>query len=264
MRSECPGVAARLAAAMAMVCTVGCGDPLVGEDYLGTPLFEVHGGVQRVSVGREPADHGEVRLSLFWIGFDSASEQRDVVEQRTDLDPALAGFSMAAFDAPPEEALTFDGGTAAVGIALIVLYADGNANEQLNAAETPETGPDVLLGASETHVVAYADRPVTDGSPAAAILGTVGPGFHLFENSGAHTCPFTSPDGCDGRGALTAVEPEAANVVLTLHDDARAVRVPNPEVPRRPPGSGTSSGDADPPSNLYDGETARRGTDDPT
>lgn len=247
--------------AILLLCAgfAGCGDALVGETFLGSPLFRVEGAVQRAEVGREPTDHGEVRLSLFWIGFDRPDEARDVVEQRTDLDPALGGFEMAAFDIPPEDALAFDGGApggdeVAVGFALLVLYADGNANAQLNAGGD-SSGPDVLLGASASHVVVYADGPVDIGSPAGEITGAIDAGYHLFENAGGHVCPFSATRGCAGRGVVVEVDPTQANVVLTLYDRPEQVVVPSPDVP----GDGTSSGtDEDPPGNLYDGQSARR------
>lgn len=230
MRSE--------AAALLALLVVGCGDPLVGEDYLGTPAFEIHGAVQQARGG---ADVRGARLSLFWIGFDSQTQARQVVEQRVTVDHAFARFDLALFDDPPPEALTFDG----AGIALIVVYADRNESGGLNSeVRTPEEGPDVILGAAATHVVAFASRALEPDGRAGRVLGAIDAGYHLFESSDS-TCHFIEATQCIGQGALRRVDAAETDVLLDLHPTPETVVVPNPAVP------GSSSGTSTEPGSLY-------------
>lgn len=216
-----------------------CGDPLVGERFLGTPCFEVGGVVDRADSAEGVALPRNLRLSLFWIGFDSRSEERELIEQWTTMDSGLAAFGLTLFDDPPPRALTFDrlvsGGDegepqASVGLALVVLYADNNGNGALNSNEPVEdTGPDAVVGASATHLVAYTAAPLPAGSPAAELLGPLSRGYHLFESSG-EPCPFRGAQHCAASGALTRVDPAEATIPLTLHADPLSVMVPSPEL----------------------------------
>lgn len=201
---------------------LGCGDGLVGPDYLGTALLDVRGTV----VAAADMPPMEPRLSLFWIGHDSRTQARQVVEQRATVDASFARFNLAVFDPPPPEALTFEG----AGIALIVVYADGNENDALNSdGRGFEAGPDTILGASRTHLVVYASDPIGDVERAGAILGPLAPGYHLFEGDGA-TCQFVMAAHCVGEGSITRVAPDTP-IVLRLEASPAAVLVPNPAVP---------------------------------
>ena len=214
---------------------VGCGDPLVGPSFLGTPSFELGGTVDEAAAGAFAAQD-KLRLSLFWIGFDSREHARPVVEQRAAIDQGLGTFRMTLFGAPPPDAVGFDAWTpdgVHAGVALIVLYADNNENEALNSySPDPNAGPDIVVGASATHLVAYADAPIPAEAPLATMLGTLEPGYHLFENVDGSTCAFTDTTGCRGAGRLTRVDPKEARVALRLSGNRAAVLVPNPAVPR--------------------------------
>jgi len=240
----------RRASWIAFIAAAACGDPLVGPDFLGTPAFGLSGDVQRPEVGASPADEN-LRLSLFWIGFDSTSSRLPVIEQHTLLGAGLASFELTLFDAPPEEALRFGDLTGSadidVGIALIVLYADRNANELLNAENSRlEESPDVVLGASMDHLVVYTTHAIEQGTAAWDLLGELEAGYHLYSNAGGRTCPFTQNQSCIGEGPLARVDPESETVVLTLWPTPEQVLVPNPAVPR-----GTSG--TEPDNNLYGG-----------
>ncbi len=217
------------------VLALGCGDPLVGDAYLGTPAFELHGAVQQAEV----AEVSNARLSLFWIGFDSRTQSRQVVEQRATVDSEFARFDLALFDAPPPEALTFDG----AGIALVVVYADRNENGALNSdLRSPQEGPDTVLGASVRHLVVYATDALEARGRAAGVLGSIAAGYHLYETDDS-SCRFVEAAHCVGQGTLTEVDPSTA-LLVELHPDPSAVRVPNPAVPGQS-GTGTE------PGNLY-------------
>ena len=227
----------RLGLPILIALLLGCGDPIVGDDYLGTPVFALQGAV----VQSEPAPVDDARLSLFWIGFDSRTHDRNVVEQRTTLDAAFARFNLAVFDAPPPEALAFDG----AGIALLVVYADGNDNDALNAdLRSTDGGPDTILGASPTHLVVYATDRLAGEGRAAGILGELEPGYHLFETDDS-SCAFARAFDCVGAGGLRKVSPEEAELFIRLESSADAVMVPNPAVP------GQGSVTDPPPGSLY-------------
>lgn len=216
---------------MVLVALAGCGDGLVDEAYLGTPLFDLRGAV----VADEAAAPEDPRLSLFWIGYDSRTQERQVVEQRTTIDAAFARFDLAVFDVPPPEALTFEG----AGIALIVVYADGNDNDALNSyVSAPEAGPDTILGASRTHLVVYASEPIEDGGRAGNILGPLEPGYHLFESDDS-SCRFLEATRCVGAGGITRVDAATTSISIRLEGTPEAVLVPNPAVPGM-----TSAGDS--------------------
>lgn len=214
-----------------LLLLLGCGDGLVGPDYLGTPLFGLQGAV----VAAESAAPMDPRLSLFWIGYDTRTQARQVVEQRITVDAAFARFDLAVFDTPPPEALTFEG----AGIALIVVYADGNDNDALNSdIRAPTDGPDTILGASREHLVVFASETLDADGRAGGILGPLTPGYHLFESNDA-SCQFLAAAHCRGVGAIRPADP-AADITIRLEATPDAVFVPNPAVPQE--GSGTTEG----------------------
>jgi hypothetical protein len=229
-----------------------CGTPLVEDTFLGTPLFRAEGSV--TNAGQRPAPAEDpLRLSLFWIGFDSRGEPTQPVEQRTALDSGLGRFDMRVFGTPPERALRFSGiaGGAPLGLALIVLYADENANQALNSY-TPlaEGGPDLVVGASATHLVAYAAAPIPAGSPAAELLGPIAAGYHLFRFEGPLACRFAGATSCIGNGVLIP-EPSLDAIVLTLYDTPGDVVVPSPAVPGASSSGTGSSGGSCTGGNVY-------------
>lgn len=202
----------------------GCGDPLVGPEFLGQPLLEVGGSVVQLG-GRIPVMHGPLSLSLFWVGTGATGPQR--VEQSAALDSGLASFGMTVFDAPPAAATTLGplrGDERRLGLALIALYADRDANGRL------DPGADLVLGASARHLIGWADAPLPPGSSAALLLGALGEGYQLFEHQldgGSTQCPLAAADTCAGEGRLLAV-PDDSTIVLTLWDDPGLVVVPAP------------------------------------
>ena len=104
---------------LVVVGLVGCGDPLVGPTYSGTPLFSLGGAVIQPDA-RVPSSHGGLQLGVFWVGGDGQ------VEQRARLDSGLAEYTLTLFDAPPESAFGFESldpdRTLAIGV--MFLYAE--------------------------------------------------------------------------------------------------------------------------------------------
>lgn len=212
--------------ALGLLLLAGC-DPLVGEDYLGTPAFALSGQIEREGEGVSFAEE-RLRLSLFWIGLDSRSEVTPRVEQRTALDLGLLSFRVSLFGDPPIEALNRESRSipSGVGIALIALYADENENETLNSYAPNAEGPDLIVGASPTHLVVFSAQPLAgDG-----LLQAAPAGYHLYRNTSGAVCPFVRAQTCQGHGRLERVEPDDP-IVLTLYPRASEVLVPNPSVP---------------------------------
>lgn len=195
----------------------GCGDPLVGDTFTGTPVFSIGGAVVQANP-RVPASHGVVSARLFWIGATDAGG-----EQAARLDADLAEFSMTLFEPPPAEATAFgalvEQGT--LGLAVIGVYADTDDDQRYD----PEV--DRLLGASAQHVVVHTSEGVAAGSPAAALLGELPPGYHLYEHDQPSACRFVQAASCPEEGGLRPAE-SPQDVTLTLWAAPEDVRVPAP------------------------------------
>lgn len=194
-----------------------CGDPLVTEQYAGTPTFEIGGAIVQANA-RIPASHGVASARLFWIGAASLDG-----EQPAELGAGFAEFSMTLFDPPPPAAAAFsdrvDVGT--LGIAVVAVYADTNDD----ALFDPEV--DRLLGASAQHVVVYTSDGVDAEDPAHAFLGALEPGYHVFEHDRASTCRFVLAADCAPEGGLVRSE-DTGDVTLTLWAEPGDVQVPAP------------------------------------
>lgn len=202
---------------LVLIALCACGDPLVGSSFSGTPELSL-GGVVVQSNTRIPSSHGPLGIGVFWI---SAADAR--VEQRARLDSGLAEFSLTLFDPPPQEAAAFSdllpGGTLAMGV--IVLYADADESGDLDLSQ------DLLLGASAQHVLVHAWSAVEPDTPAAALLGTIGTGYHVYQHDRPSACRFVDAEGCAGEGGLLSFE-ETGNIPLNLWAEPDQVIVPAP------------------------------------
>ena len=225
MRSE-----HRVGAALALaIAGTGCGDGLVGEDYLGTPWLTLGGQVTVQPAVPEPDNP---RLSLFWLGYDTTGLARSALEQRVEVENRFpAGFTMSVFDAPPAAALPFalqDGG--GLGVAFLAVYADANDNGMMNSDPlVAPAGPDALIGASARHLVLYAEAAVDPSSDAGTRAGGgLEPGYHLMESVEASaTCSYSDTLDCRGDPHLVEVAADTP-LELTIVGDPRAVVLPKP------------------------------------
>ena len=213
----------RKLAFMTLALLSACGPPLVQDGFLGTPEFELGGAVVQSSL-RIPAEHGEVHLSLLWIGV-ATSADGPPVEQRAELDPALGAYTMTLFEPPPREATTFSDllPRGRLGLAVLTLYADADGDGILDLAR------DVLLGAGRQHLLAWSSDAIPADAPAARLTGPLGPGYQLLEQATPGRCPFVAAERGAAEGALTPV-PATRPVVLTLWPTAEAVVVPAPSL----------------------------------
>lgn len=206
---------------------ISCGQPLVASDFSGTPVFTV-GGAVNSNFARVPANHGPLELSVFWVGASAQDSLQ--VEQTAQLDSGLGAFSMTLFDPPPAEASGFSDlvltGQLAIGV--IVLYADKDGSGGL------ELSQDLLLGASARHVVVHATERIAEGAPAASLLGTIEPGYHLFSLEGPAGCRFVDAAMCPSEGTLRPASDLGA-VSLSLWATPEEVIVPAPGRPASDP-----------------------------
>jgi hypothetical protein len=222
----------RLLAALATATTsalVGCGDALVGESYLGTPLVTLQGQVTVAPGTEEPANP---RLSLFWLGYDTRELSRSALEQRVQVENRFpASFTMALFDPPPIGASPFDDPEQSVriGIAFIAVYADVNENGVMNNDPRVAEGPDELIGASATHLMLHTDGPIPAGSSMAQFLGgAMEPGYHLMANiEASSSCSYSEGLECQGDSHIAKV-PADTRLELTIQGDPRSLTLPRP------------------------------------
>lgn len=198
----------------------GCGDPLVGPSYVGTPELEVR-GVVRQAGSRIPSAHGPLKLSVFWIG--AAGGGGGAVEQEARLESGIAEYSMKLFDAPTSEASGFTAlmPDSPLALGVIALYADKDDNGRLDLST------DLLIGASAQHLVVFAGRAIAAESPAAALLGSLGPGYHVVQHDRASSCHFVDAARCAPEGGLVEVV-QPSTVALTLWQFPEEVVVPAP------------------------------------
>lgn len=230
MPSSAPDIGLPAGVVTALALLAGCGGPLVGDEYLGTPALRLEGSVTVEPWVPEPDNP---RVSLFWLGYDTTSLARSSLEQRTVVDDRFpAAFSLAVLDAPPAEALAYvDPETGArLGVAFVAVYSDENGNGMMNSdpLDAP-AGPDRLIGASSRHLVAYATAGIELGSSLGALLALgLSPGYHLMESAAPEaTCNYAAELSCAGEGRLAEV-PAGTRLELTVAGDPRSVVLPRP------------------------------------
>lgn len=206
----------------AFLVLLGCGDPLIGPGYSGTPAFTVGGTVLQGNL-RVPASHGALELGVFWIA------QPAQVEQQARLEAGLAEYHLTLFEPPPPSAFGFDSLAPAetLAIAVMVLYAEVDGRPGLTS------DGDLVLGASAQHLLVYADPGLTPGPTLAAALPGLTPGYQLYAQSETSTCTFDRATTCTAAGPPVRVD-TLDQVPLTLWPTPAEVRVPSPALGDRP------------------------------
>lgn len=213
-----------------------CGDPLVGQQFLGTPTLTLSG---QVTVRPGVPEPSRPRLSLFWLGFDTTDLSRSALEQRVEVANRFpAAFTMAVFDPPPIEAMPYhepDDPDARVGVAFLVVYSDLNDNGFMNSDTFRAEGPDQLIGASPHHVIVYASKGLPEGTRTAELLGLpLSPGYTLLVSSsvearGDATCGYGANLQCgSAKAALTPTTADDAPLELEITGNPQSVLLPKP------------------------------------
>ncbi len=227
---------ALLSLALAASLLAGCGDPLVGDRFLGTPMLTLSG---QVTVRPGVSEPSRPRLSLFWLGFDTTDLSRSAMEQRVEVENRFpAAFSMAVFDPPPVEAMPYHepgDPDARVGVAFLAVYADLNDNGIMNSDSFVAQGPDQLIGASPHHVLVYTSKGLPEGTQKAALLGVpLEPGYTLLVSDSVDaradtSCGYGADLQCgQGEATLTPTTPDTTDLELEITGNPQTVVLPKP------------------------------------
>lgn len=218
MKAQAP----RVGALLALGILSGCGDPLVGPGYSGTPLFSLGGAVIQPDL-RVPSSHGDLRLGVFWVGGDGQ------VEQRARLDSGLAEYTLTLFEPPPDSAFGFlslvPADTLAIGV--MVLYAEVDPGGGFDPSS------DLILGAAAQHLLVYVAEALVEGGAGASVFGPRGPGYHLFAQTEPSRCHLLEASGCPAQGLPQAADPNLP-VPLSLWSRPDQVLVPAPALGAAP------------------------------
>jgi len=166
----------------------GCGNRLVGGDFLGDATLRLH-GVMQASVG-EPLS---ATVGALWLGYSALSDRSRGVE--TTLLPISSiefppNFQCDILDPPPSagQYTTAAGEVvpSSIRLARLVLFDDLDHDGHFSVdAEGRIAPPDRLLARSESHLLLYVQRPLADPAPfAGKILDdwrSAFPGYHLVK-----------------------------------------------------------------------------------
>lgn len=231
-----------------MLGAPGCGDPLIDEQYAGTPRFRVRGSVTGASESVD-VDNPELTISLFWVTGGAAPGERNVLTEQ----PGTAlraefyrSFELLLFDEPGDSILLRTPSGARYGVARLGAYRDENGNghrdeteallgtsngrlllrapQDLTARESP-TGARLPAGWYVTSAplecpgLSLPARPVADGECGVPL----GVGCRGDEECGGGVCvrdflgpwpggtcaiPEPPPDGCRQRGSALMTDPQ--------------------------------------------------------
>jgi hypothetical protein len=176
-------------AAMALLTTaVGCGDTLVGGDYLGDGTMRLHGIIAvSVDVPARPM------VGAVWLGYsalvDPAAEPEPAAYPITSI--GFANFEASVWRRPPSVGryLLADGSIlpATIRIARLVVFDDVDRDGRfaVTGNEDELAAPDRLLARSNDSALLFVrDAPVdADALNAAGVIVTnwneASPGYHL-------------------------------------------------------------------------------------
>jgi hypothetical protein len=145
----------RLLAAMLLVFA-GCGNPLVGEDFLGDPLFQFQGQV--MSYLGVPSEGHEFRVSLFWSPTGETRVPVESLVEQTSASVTIqfpSTFEINVFY-PPEGRHLVDSDPP-YGLALVLVYEDLDDNGRLTQGSVPSE----LVGGAVDQVLMYASRKLS-------------------------------------------------------------------------------------------------------
>jgi hypothetical protein len=139
----------RLGASLCVSLFAGCGDPLVGIDYHGEPLFEIEGLVKDYQ--SSTVERRQIRASLFWsLTGETTTQVADLIEQpfvSTEIS-FLVVFKINIFHPPPKVVTT--GRMFATGMILVFDDADGDG----------VLDQDEIHGGADLNAVLYAPEEV--------------------------------------------------------------------------------------------------------
>ena len=211
-----------------------CGDPLVSRSYVGAAVYELEGTFQPAEGFDHAVDPATLRLGVFFAGYDTRGALSNIIEHRVEVDTAFTRFVLRIFDEPAAEALTFSPLTEdadnALGLGILVVYADLNGNGILETGGPEGEGVDLVVGAGGRDVIVYLRRPIAGATQAVELLGEIGAGYHLYRTREAAGCRFFESSACEGFGGVTRVV-DGSLPTVTLFNRPEDVLVPAPALP---------------------------------
>lgn len=224
-----------LAATLAAIAVAGCAADVPADFAAGSAAAIVTGTVEGIT---DPLD--DVRVALIWTYWDPADCTHSVTADgygesgcsgstlatgaTATIDPVTHGFTLTAFEAPPEFVHGYQTDVAEAVIA--ILPVDGLSRYDVRAG-LPQT-----RGFSTTHMVVYVPEELPSTRYEAQSLGgaALGAGFHLvraFEEGGPQIEGTVGPNArCDVRDCIVytaqagEIAPSNEPVVIRPHAES--------------------------------------------
>lgn len=176
----------------------GCGDALVGGDYLGEPIFRFPAETTSPALAM-PGEHS-LTVGLFWSPQGAVDVPATALVEQTSESrriPTPYAFSFDLRDAPTPALLHRTASGATWGIARILGYDDENENGQRDDDEP-------LTAAAQDRLLLYAPKPVSaedspTGFPLVAGYSLTSPGLRCRATPrrlGDRVCEVPLGDAC--------------------------------------------------------------------
>lgn len=195
---------------------LGCGDPLVGSDYVGAPLLELEGAIEFASIDEIKNAEGQLRIALMWQSPDGEHVAGESVSDIADQTIAITGlpghYHVRKYVPPPASVVhSVAGVDGDLALGLLVVYVDEDDDEGWSP------GIDWLVGASATDLVVWAEDPVS----AAGV--ELEPGYHVVHvrrdpESSLTACGDPIPGFTSLVGSESADGASPVLVIALLHD----------------------------------------------
>jgi len=195
------------------IAVSGCGDPLRGVEYQGTPMLTVEG---QVVIMQSMIDlQGEVRVALYWSSVQEHGQQH---QQEVTIDTNFpARYQLTLFTPPPDEVIRENGRMPLpVAIGVPLLYEDQDGDGKFDADS------DLVLGGAHSALVIY-----MDGEPPAPEGNDETGSGEDTASAGPESGPPAFHDGYNlvsvqntncGTGALGLVIEDSPDVLITVDD----------------------------------------------
>lgn len=168
-----------------------CGDPVVGTEYVGEPLFTL-GGIVRHEDDQPLPDGALYVTILFEVRSEDGYSWLPPLQVETSFP---ASYVLNIYVSPPDDLLKpTQEGLLAIGAPMLYVDVDGDGS----------FNPDVDLraGTSDGVVVMYLSEPqATEGDPDAMV-----PGFQAVDLKG----------GCPGAAGLESTDPLGVDLIVAL------------------------------------------------
>ena len=161
--------------AAAVAVAAGCGDPMVGTDYRGEPMFAVDGRIASVKALPDELQDEQFLISVFWARDATTGGAPPELRQQPSVSARVgfpATFELVVFEPPQDTHFTSDELVYALGIVLVYADLDGDGILEISNG-------DRIVGGNLDSALLYASSDLTAAdSPTGDALST---GFSLVE-----------------------------------------------------------------------------------